>query len=784
MSPVDVAAERLRTPGTRLGHHLNAAGSSLPTVQTLDAVIGHLRLEARIGGYEAAALRAEELAGVYTAIADLIGAEAFDIALTDNATTAMQRVLGGLSLGPGDQVVVTPATYVSVALHLLALREAAGIEVRIAPVGEDGVLDLDALGELLARERVRLLIGTHVPTSSGAVEPVRRMGELARATGVPFVVDATQSVGQLPVRVAELGCSALVTTGRKFLRAPRGTGVLWIAEDFADRLRIAAPDVRGARWTGEKSWTSAAGARRFETWEASHALRLGLGVAARQLSALGIDAVAAHLGDLAGLLRARLAGIPGVVVTEPPDTGSAIVTFAATGYSAADIRERLAQRRIWVTQVPAAHAQWDLGRRRLDAVVRASVHIYNTADDVEALGAGLAEITGGTAAGTTVRSRPVVVRPAQTADVVVVGMGIHGACAVDALAQRGLHVVALEQFDAGHERGSSHGETRMIRRAYPSPVWAGLVDGAYEAWDRLAARAGRPLLEPTGGLFVRAAGQGAALDGPGCRVLTADEVAGLPIRVAPGATVVSDPAASVLRAGVALDQLWRLARSAADVRTGVRALHWLRRGDGVEVHTSQGRIRADRLVLCPGPWFDRLVPELAAAVQVQRIINLHVRPSGTADLPLDLPVFSVDSPAGLVYGIPPAPGRLLKIGLDGGPVCDPDGERPPPTADEERELLHAAAELLGVPLTVVDRTSCLYSVTADRRFLVGELPDSPETTVVSACSGHGFKFGPVLGEAVADLASGVARPDLAFLDPARAAANGTGRAPAATAAVR
>jgi selenocysteine lyase/cysteine desulfurase/glycine/D-amino acid oxidase-like deaminating enzyme len=769
VSGVDVAEERRRTPGTRYGHHLNAAGSSLPTVETLDAVIGHLRLESRVGGYEAAAMRGDALSAVYTDVAGLIGAAATEIALVDSATTAMQRVITGMSLQSGDRVIVTPSAYVSVALHLLALQRANGISIEVAPLGEDGAIDLDALGGLVTRDRVRLLIGTHVPTSSGLVEPVRQMGELARAANVPFVVDATQSVGQLPVDVGELRCSALVTTGRKFLRAPRGTGILWIADGFANRLAVVAPDVRGARWTGDHSWTFADGARRLETWEASHALRLGLGVAAQQLAAVGIDAVRAHTGALSALLRARLAAVPGVMVTEPPGAGSAIVTFVVAGRSAEEIRDRLAERRIRVTNVPASHAQWDLGPRRLAAVVRASVHVYNNAEDIEALGVGLTDITAGA-------RRSAVARPVSgpsvgpdTADVVVVGMGIHGASTVVALAARGLRVVAVEQFAEGHDRGSSHGETRMIRRAYPSPIWSDLVESAYAAWDSLGVRIGETLIEPRGGLFVRAPGRATPLDGPGCRTIAANGLAdtGFPARVTPGATAVYDPSAGVLRADVALRQLWRLARAGADIRTGVRALHWAHRGQGVELHTTQGRIRAGHLVLCPGPWVGGLLPELDRAVRVQRILNLHVRPAGDATLPDGLPVFSVDSAEGLVYGIPPGPGRLLKIGLDEGPQCDPDGRRPETTAAEVAALVRAAGDLWGVPLEAAARTLCLYSVTADRRFLVGGLPGHPGVTVLSACSGHGFKFGPVLGEAAADFATGVPRPDLDFLDPAR-----------------
>jgi selenocysteine lyase/cysteine desulfurase/glycine/D-amino acid oxidase-like deaminating enzyme len=777
VTTVDVSAERRRTPGTRFGHHLNAAGSSLPSEPTLQAVIGHLRLEADLGGYEAAAARREQLEAVYTDVAAILGGAPGEIALLDSATSAMQRVVTGLRLGTGDEVVTTPGTYVSVALHLFALQQLTGVKITVAPLNESGSLDRDALARLLTRDTVRLVIATHVPTSSGQVEPVREIGALAAAAGVPYIIDATQSVGQLPVDVRELRCSALVTTGRKFLRGPRGTGVLWLAGTFADQLTVTAPDIRGARWTGDRSWRLANGARRFESWEASHALRLGLGVAARELLTVGIDAVHAHTRALAAGLRSELARMPGVRVSDPPGEASAIVTFTVDGQLADEVTRQLAERRVHVWQVPASHAQWDLGARQLPAVVRAAVHVYNDADDVDALLRGV-EALGRPARGP---ARPApgpatreTIKPAVTsrarghADVVVVGMGIHGASTVVALLRRGLRVAVLEQFAEGHRFGSSHGQTRMIRRAYPSPVWTPLIETAYQAWDQLADEVGQPLIEPRGGLFVRAPGQSAPLDGPGCSVLDDEGLAraGLSGRVAPGATVVHDPGAGVLDASTALHHLWQQARSGADLRLGERLAGWVPGRRGVEVVTTAGSLHAGHLVLCPGSWVGGLLPELAHWVRVQRILNLHVRVRGPAELPPGLPVFSVDTGSALVYGIPPAPGRLLKIGLDDGPGCDPDGPRPEPA--EAETLLSAVAGLWGVDLEVDEQTRCLYTVAQDRRFLVGAVPGRDHVTLVSACSGHGFKFGPALGEAAADLVTGVPRPDLAFLDPARA----------------
>jgi cysteine desulfurase/selenocysteine lyase len=388
---VDVAAVRAVTPGAGHAHHLNAAGAALPSAETVAAVIEQLQLEAHLGGYEAATAVRSRLDAVYAAAAALINASPGEIALVVSATVGWQRSVDAFRLGPGDRVLVSRSTYVSFALHLLTLERERGIRVELVPSGADGAVDLECLEAALARPAALLAL-THVPTSSGLVEPVAEAGGLARAAGVPYVLDATQSVGQLPVDVEAIGCDVLVSTGRKYLRAPRGTGLLYVRRSLLERLPPTAPDVRGAEWTGEREWTLASGARRFETWEASHALRLGLGVALAEAFTLGIRAIARHLVGVAADLRAALGDLPGVEPADPRASPSAIVTFHLPGRPSAEVAAALAARGVNVVAVPPGHGWWDLGERDLPAVLRASPHVYNDEADLSALVDGVAEL--------------------------------------------------------------------------------------------------------------------------------------------------------------------------------------------------------------------------------------------------------------------------------------------------------------------------------------------------------------------------------------------------------
>ncbi|MFT4082368.1 MAG: FAD-dependent oxidoreductase [Nocardioides sp.] len=351
-------------------------------------------------------------------------------------------------------------------------------------------------------------------------------------------------------------------------------------------------------------------------------------------------------------------------------------------------------------------------------------------------------------------------------DVIVVGLGIHGSAAAYELARRGVGVIALDQFEEGHRRGSSHGRTRMIRRAYPHPVWNDLVARAFDGWERWSSAGGRTLVRRTGGLYAH---RGVAqLQGPGCELVEDPERMRelMPAFAVPGGfRAVHDPSAGVVEATTALEVARAGARVAgAELAFGERVLSWALAGGGVVVDTDRRTLRAGRLVLAAGAWAGRVLPRLANRFEVWRIVTATLRAGQEVGTPPALGAFSVDRPEGLVFGIPDAAGNGIKVGVDAGPVWDPDQPPTPPTAAEVATLVDLITGYVpGVDPDVVEATSCLYTMTEDRRFLLGRLPGQPAVVVAAACSGHGFKFGPAVGEAVADLATGVDRPDLDFI---------------------
>jgi cysteine desulfurase/selenocysteine lyase len=283
--------------------------------------------------------------------------------------------------------------------------------------------------------------------------------------------------------------------------------------------------------------------------------------------------------------------------------------------------------------------------------------------------------------------------------------------------------------------------------------------------------AGTPLITATGGLYARADGD-PGLRGPSCRTVDAAESARIfpGLALEPGWSALYDPNAGIIDAAGAMSALRELALAhGTDRRPGRTVRSWETDGAGVRVVTDQGELTADRLVVCAGPWTPAILPQFAPLLRVTRIVNvfLGARDKSLVEPP-GLGVFSVQVPeVGLLYGIPAFDGSALKVGLDEGPDDDPARPQHPPTADEVSRLVGLARRFLpGLDGSVVDSIACRYTMAPRNRFAIGAMPGVPQVLVGAACSGHGFKFGPAVGAALADLATGVARPDLDGLSPA------------------
>lgn len=342
---------------------------------------GHLRLEAEIGGYEAAAQVTEEIDAAYSGLAELIGGRSDEVALFDNATHAWNAAFYSIRFGPGDRILTGRAEYGSNALAYLQVAQRTGAEVVVVPNDDQGQLDVAALADLID-ERTRLIGVSHVPTGGGLVNPAAEIGRIAQDAGALFLLDATQSVGQFSLDVEALGCDLLTATGRKFLRGPRGTGFLWVSTAALDRLEPHVVEIASASWHGDRSFTWADGARRFESWEKSYVNVLGLGAATRQALDLGLDAIGERTWLLGAELRGRLDELPGVSTHDLGVRRCAIVTVKVDGVDAADVAAALSRAGVNVTTTVAGHSPFDAEVRPVHPLVRLSPHYYNTEDEL------------------------------------------------------------------------------------------------------------------------------------------------------------------------------------------------------------------------------------------------------------------------------------------------------------------------------------------------------------------------------------------------------------------
>jgi sarcosine oxidase len=354
-------------------------------------------------------------------------------------------------------------------------------------------------------------------------------------------------------------------------------------------------------------------------------------------------------------------------------------------------------------------------------------------------------------------------------DAAVIGLGATGSAALHQLTRRGLRVVGVERFAPGHDRGSSHGETRIIRLGYfEHPSYVPLLRQTYALWRELEAAAGQKLLHITGIVEIGPP-EGELVTG----TLAASRMHGLPHEVLDAfATMrrfpafqrlpsryvgVVQPDGGFVAVEPAIAAQIALAQAAgAEVRSGV-TVHSVtpRGGDGVRLATSAGEVEARKVIVAAGPWVKALVPALP--VRVTRELFAWFAPRDPALFtPQRFPVFLLESRYGMHYGFPQHGTAGVKIAKHHhrDETVDPDRvDRAVTAADEALIRPVLAAHMPMLDGAMLAAKTCLYTVTPDHDFIIDRLPDAPNIIVASPCSGHGFKFAPVIGEVLAQLAT-------------------------------
>lgn len=384
---------RADTPSCERRTHLNNAGAALMPRPVRQAVDAYLDLEDELGGYEATEASAEAIHASGDALARLLNADRRNIAFGQNSTAAFAQALGAFDFASGDLILTSRADYASNQIMYLSLARRLGVEIVRAPDLPEGGVDPEAVRALVRRRRPTLVSITWVPTNSGLVQAVPAIGEICRAEEIPYLVDACQAVGQLPVDVQAVGCDYLAGTARKFLRGPRGVGFLYVSDRaLAMGAYPLLVDMHGATWTDPDRFELTPDARRFESWEIAYALVLGLGAAARYAMEVGIETARDRARALADYARVRLAEVPGVRVLDRGPELCAIVTARPGTRDGAEIKLALRARGINTSSPGRDDAVIDMDAKGTRSAIRISPHYYNTAPEIDTAVAALGEL--------------------------------------------------------------------------------------------------------------------------------------------------------------------------------------------------------------------------------------------------------------------------------------------------------------------------------------------------------------------------------------------------------
>jgi cysteine desulfurase/selenocysteine lyase len=384
LSLAEIQQYRAETKGGPNLIHFNNAGASLPPDVMLDTVIDYLKEEAICGGYETEAKYQSQLNNVYDLIARLINADRDEVSTVESASVGWGLVFNGIDFEPGDEIITSEMEYVTNLMGFLNVKKNHGVVFKVVPNDEQGNFSLQGLEDAISA-KTKLIAITHIPSTAGGMTPIVAIGKIARKHKILYLLDACQSAGQIPIDVKEIGCDMLSVTGRKYLRASRGTGFLFVRKEVQDQLKLILMDSLAADWVSETDFKIRNDARRFELYEKNKALILGLGKAIEYALNIGVDRIWQRIQYLADLLRGQLNEIDGITVHDFGAEKCGIVTFSVEGVDSADVKSKLAEKSINVSLAKAISTPIYMNKNQLVSIVRASVHYYNTEEEVKTM---------------------------------------------------------------------------------------------------------------------------------------------------------------------------------------------------------------------------------------------------------------------------------------------------------------------------------------------------------------------------------------------------------------
>lgn len=378
---------RAETPGCSTKIHFNNAGAALTPAPVIKVIQDYLTEESMTGGYETAALHEASVSRFYSGAARLLHCEARNIAFTSSATNSFARALSCIPFKTGDVVVIANEDYSSNQIAFLSLQQRLGIRLLRAASLPEGGVDADDMERLIRKHRPALVSLTHVPTNSGLVQPVAAIGRVCREMDITYLVDACQSAGQMPLDVQEIQCDFLCATMRKFLRGPRGAGLLYVSDRVLAKNQ-ATPlfvDMQGATWTEKDVFVPAADAKRFQDWEQNYALILGSMAAIDYALEVGLENIAERNKLLCAELRPALAALPGVQLLDKGRELCSIITLSIAGADPQHLLNTLRAKNINTAISGYAGALIDFDSKHVKWALRISPHYYNTSEEIAVL---------------------------------------------------------------------------------------------------------------------------------------------------------------------------------------------------------------------------------------------------------------------------------------------------------------------------------------------------------------------------------------------------------------